>query len=139
VVAKIKHSSVQPLGLAKQLGLSSDRTRKIKHQMTQDLSYSLNRTAKGIPVSVNSRFDMHAYPEMIIGWCLLRIIHLIISIRIHYPNSRILISKDDYSDAYRRMTHSASAAAQTISESAGLAFIALRLTVALLGRSSQRW
>jgi hypothetical protein len=106
VVAKIKQSSVQPLGLAKQLGLSSDGTRKIKYRMTQDLSYSHTRTANDLPVSVNSRIDMNAYPEIIFGWCLLRIIHLIVSLRLHYPHSRILISKYDYSDAYRRMAHS---------------------------------
>jgi hypothetical protein len=118
VVSRIKNSSVQPLGLAKQFGLSSDGTRKIKYRMTQDLSYSHTKTAKGLPVSVNSRIDMDAYPEMIFGWCLLRIIHLIISLRLHYPQTRILISKYDYSDAYRRMAHSASAAAQTIAVSA---------------------
>ena len=52
--------------------------------MTQDLSYSLTRTAKGLPVSVNSRIDMDAYPEMIFGWCLLRILHLIVSLRLHF-------------------------------------------------------
>jgi hypothetical protein len=124
IVAKIKHSSVQPIGLAKQLGLSSDRTRKIKYRMTQDLSYSHTRTAKGLPVFVNGRIGMDAYSEMIFGWCLLHIIHLILLLRLHFPHSRILISKYDYSDAYRRMTHSASAAAQTIAVSAGLALIA---------------
>jgi hypothetical protein len=76
---------------------------------------------------------MDAYPEMIFGWYLLRIIHSsIVSLRLHYPHSRILISKYDYSDAYRRMAYSASVAAQTIAVSAGLAFVALRLT---FGRS----
>ena len=94
--------------------------------MTQDLSYSLTRTAKGLPVSVNSRIDMDA--DIIFGWYLLRILHLVVSIRLHFPHTRILIAKYDYSDAYRRMAHSASAAAQTITVSARLAFIALRLT-----------
>jgi hypothetical protein len=92
--------------------------------VTQDLSYSHTRTAKGLPISVNSRIDMDAYSEMFFGGCLLRIIHLILSLRLHYPHSRILISKYDYSDAYRRMAHSTSTAAQTIVVSAGLAFIA---------------
>ena len=96
--------------------------------MTQDLSYSLTRTPEGLPVSINSRIDMAAYSEMIFGWCLLRIIHLIVSLRLHYPTQRILITKYNHSDAYHRMAHSANAAAQTISVAAGLAFIALRLT-----------
>jgi hypothetical protein len=68
--------------------------------------------------------DMDAYPEMIFGWCLLCILH---RLRLHYPHTRILIAIYDYSDAYRRMARSASAAAQTIAVSAGLAFIALCL------------
>jgi hypothetical protein len=104
--------------------------------MTQDLSYSLTRTAKGLPISSDSRIGMHAYSEMIFGWSLLRIIHLIVSIRLHYPKSRILILKYDNSDAYRRRAHSASAGAQTILVSAGLV---LGLLILLLGHSSQRW
>ena len=128
VVEKIKGSSVQPLGLAKQWGLTANGSRKVKYRMTQDLSYSLTKTPEGLPVSINSRIDMSAYAEMIFGWCLLRIIHLIVSLRFHYPLTRVLISKYDYSDAYRRMAHDADAASQTISVAAGLAFIALRLT-----------
>ena len=58
---------------------------------------------------------MSMYPEMIYGWCLLRILHFISSLRWHRPSLRILIAKYDYSNAYRRIAHSANAAAQTIS------------------------
>jgi hypothetical protein len=128
VVEKIKGSSIQPLGLAKQWGLQSDGSRKVKYRMTQDLTYCLTMTLAGLPVSINSRIDMDLYSEMIFGWCLLRIITLIVSLRFHYPKLRILIAKYDYSDAYRRMTHDADAAAQTIAICLGLAYIALRLT-----------
>jgi hypothetical protein len=46
---------------------------------------------------------MEAYTEMIYGWCLMRIIHFIVALRLAYPNLPILIVKYDYSDAYRRV------------------------------------
>jgi hypothetical protein len=71
---------------------------------------------------------MDAYTEMIYGWCLARIIHYIVSMWLLYPEQRIFITKYDYSNAYQRIAHAASAAIQSIAMFTGLAFIALRLT-----------
>jgi hypothetical protein len=71
---------------------------------------------------------MDAYTEMIYGWCLTRIIHFIVALRLAYPLLPIFIVKYDYSDAYRRIAHAPSAAAQSIIIFAGVAYIALRLT-----------
>jgi hypothetical protein len=71
---------------------------------------------------------MTQYPEMIFGWCLPRIIHFIVALRIAHPGRRILIAKYDFSDAYRRIAHSARAASQSIIVLAGIAFLALRLS-----------
>jgi hypothetical protein len=70
---------------------------------------------------------MVRYPEMFYGWCLLRTIHFMVCLRATYPNERILITKYDYSDAYRRISHAARTAAQSILILAGIAFLALRL------------
>jgi hypothetical protein len=64
---------------------------------------------------------------MVYGWCLGRIIHFIVALRLSYPSTRIFISKYDYSDAYRRIHHSSTAAVQSIIVLAGIAYIALRL------------
>jgi hypothetical protein len=88
------------------------------------MSFSLSQEA----CSVNSRIDMARYNEMIYGWCLARLIHFIIALRLAYPNQSILISKYDYSDVYRCMVHAGSAAAQSIAVYDTLAYIALRLT-----------
>ena len=64
---------------------------------------------------------------MIYGWCLLRIIHFIVSLRLANPNKSILIAKYDYSDAYRRISHSARAVVQTVCIVGTLAFVYLRL------------
>ena len=126
VVSRIPGAMVQPLGLAQQWTVNPEGKRVIKFRLTQDLSFSTNRAAK--PTSVNARVDMSAYVEMIYGWCLPRIIHYVVSLRAKYPGLRILISKYDYSDAYRRIAHSPEAAAQTIAINGNMAYLSLRLT-----------
>jgi hypothetical protein len=124
IVEKVKGSMVQPLGLASQFALAEDGSRKVKNRLTQDLTFSLTEPG----MSVNSRIDMDQYPDMLYGWCISRIIHFIVSLRLAHPNKRVFISKYDYSDAYRRMAHSALAAAQSVAVLLAVAYIATRLT-----------
>ena len=126
IVEKIPNAAIQPLGLAKQWTVDEEGTRVIKFRMTQDLSFTSDR--HGPSRSINSRINMSAYAEMIYGWCLPRILHYIVATRLAAPTVIIFICKYDYSDAYRRIAHSASAAAQTIATHLGLAYLALRLT-----------
>ena len=126
VVERIPGAMVQPLGLVQQWTVNPKGERVIKFRLTQDLSFSTDRAAA--PTSINARVDMTAYAEMIYGWCLPRIIHYVVSLRARFPDLRILISKYDYSDAYRRIAHSAAAAAQTIAVNGTTAYLSLRLT-----------
>jgi hypothetical protein len=71
---------------------------------------------------------MKAYPEMIYGWCLPRIVHFIVALRLAWPGKSILIARYDCSDACRRIAHSAKAVAQTITTLGALAFVCWRLT-----------
>jgi hypothetical protein len=71
---------------------------------------------------------MQAYPEMVYGWCLSRVIHFTVALRLAHPSTRILISKYDFSDAYRRISRSHLAAVQSIIIFAKVAYMALRLT-----------
>lgn len=82
-VRKIPGAMVQPLGLAQQWTVGPDGTRLIKYRLTQDLSFSTDRGAE--PTSINSRVNMSAYVEMIYGWCLPRIIHYVVSLRLQFP------------------------------------------------------
>jgi hypothetical protein len=124
LVPDLAHAMVQPAGVVRQFGLQQDGSRLLKRRLTQDLSFPLTFPS----ASVNKRIDMAAYVEMIYGWCLSRVIHFIVALRLAHPTKRIFIMKYDYSDAYRRVAHSASAAAQSIIIFAGVAYIALRLT-----------
>ena len=90
--------------------------------MTHDLSHCILK--KGI--SVNDRVDMERHPEMVCGWCLLRIIHFIVCLRCMHPLLRMCIAKFDHSDAHRRMLHAASSAIRSTSVMSGVAHMALR-------------
>ena len=126
LVPLIPNAMVQPVGLAKQWTLDEQGKRKVKYRITQDLSYA--ETSKDEPISINSRIDMDQYPEMVYGWALPRIIHFIVALRLAWPLRTIFISKYDYSDAYRRMAHSALAVAQTITTCLAYAFVYFRMT-----------
>jgi hypothetical protein len=126
LVPLIPGAMVQPTGLAEQWVLDNNGKRKVKHRITQDLTYA--ETEKEEPNSVNSRIDMKAYPEMICGWCLPRIIHFIVALRLAWPGKSILIAKYNCSNAYGRIAHSAKAVAQTITTLGALAFVCWRLT-----------
>jgi hypothetical protein len=71
---------------------------------------------------------MSAYPEMIYGWCLSQILHDVIALWLAFPKTPILSAKYDYSDAYQRVAHSATAVAQTISTCNDFAYVYNRLT-----------
>ena len=122
-VDKIKGGLVQPCGLASQFSLLEDGSRVSKERLTHDLSFSLTAT----DASVNKRVDMDLYPEMVYGWCLLRVIHFTVHLRGSHPGIPIFISKFDYSDAYRRISHAGRAAAQTILVVEDIAYLMLRL------------
>ena len=122
-VPQVKGGMVQPIGIALQFGLEANGSRVQKERLTHDLSYSI--TAED--ASVNSRLDLGQYPEMTYGWCLPRLLHFIVGLRVEHPNTPIYISKFDYSDAYRRISHHGDAAAQTILVASGVAYLMLRL------------
>jgi hypothetical protein len=124
IIPKIKGAFVQPCGIVRQFGLMASGSRELKEQLTQDLSY----TCSGKGLSVNDRIDMDSYAEMVYGWCLSRVIHFIVALRLVHPTTHILISKYDFLDAYHRVTHSPLAAVQSITIFEKVAYIALRLT-----------
>jgi hypothetical protein len=123
LVGKIKGGAVQPGGVTTQFGLKADGTREQKKRLTHDLTFSITTE----DASVNNRVDMDRYPEMYYGWCLTRCIHFAANLRAKHPGRRIFMQKFDYSDAYRRMSHTGRAAAQTILVVASVAYLMLRL------------
>jgi len=121
IIKFIEEAMVQPCGLASQFTLTKTGLQVLKDRLTHDLSFAITL----FDASVNMRCNLSAYPAMIYGFCLLRLIHYIVALQLKYPNESILISKYDFSDAYRRMCHSALAAAQTIRVVGEIAYIML--------------
>jgi len=124
IIKKMKGAMIQAMGIVSQWTINAAGDRVVKKRLTHDLSYWITK----IYASVNSRCNLDMYPPMIYGWCLIRIIHYIIALRLAFPTMRILISKYDFSDAYRRIAHASKAAAQTIFVIGQVAFICLRLS-----------
>ncbi len=123
-IPDLANAMVQPAGVVKQFSLQADGSREMKRRLTQDLSFPLTSPS----ASVNKRIDMGACAEMICGWCLSRLIHFIVALRLAHPLVRTFIMKCDCSDAHRRVAHSPSAAAQSIIIFARVAHLSLRLT-----------
>ncbi len=124
IVKKLPGAMVQPCGLAAQFALTRTGERVLKDRLTHNLSHSITQ----YDASVNMRSNIDAYPEMIFGWCLLRLIHFICALRLQYPGMAILIAKFDFSDAYRRMRHKAKTALETILIVGQIAFVMIRLS-----------
>jgi hypothetical protein len=120
MVPTIPGALVQAFGITVQWTLDDKGSRVPKDRLLQDFSFSLLKEN----TSVNSRVDMEAYNKMIYGWCLSCIIHYVIALRQADPQKGIFVAKYDYSNAYRRMNHAASAAAQSITVFGGVAYIA---------------
>jgi hypothetical protein len=124
IVKELKGAMVQPCGVAKQFSLQADGSRAKKERLTHDLSFD----TQDRHFSVNNRIGMSQYPEMVYGWCLLRILHFVVALRLAHPTKKLFISKFDFSDAYKRVAHSARSIVQTIIVFREIAYIALRLT-----------
>lgn len=123
IIGRLQGAMVQPCGMVSQFSLQADGSRKKKNRLTHDLSFSL-----AVPDgSVNDRIDMSVYPELVYGWCLIRVVHFIVCLRAKHPDAIIYIMKFDYSDAYRRISYAARAAIQSVLILMGVAYIALRL------------
>jgi hypothetical protein len=81
LVPYLAYAMVQPAGVVKQFSLQEDGSRILKRRLTQDLSFPL----MFMSASVNKCIEMDVYIEMIYGWCLSRVIHFIVALRLAYP------------------------------------------------------
>jgi hypothetical protein len=122
-IFNVKGLHLQPGGMVRQLSLKADGSRQPKSRFTHDLSFAI--TCKD--ASVNARADMAKHPEMVYGWCLLRLIHYLAALRFRNPGVRILISKFDYADAYKRISQSPRSSAASVICFGEVAYICWRM------------
>ena len=123
-VNRIRHSMVVPLGIADQFTIDADGNRIPKRRLTHDQTYHHLETGK----SSNDLTDRDKLPPLIYGHCIVRILHHIVSLRLHFPGQIIFINKYDFSKAYRRIQYSGRGAAQCIAIHDNLAYLEMRLS-----------
>jgi hypothetical protein len=120
---QVKGCLLQPGGMVRQFSLKADGSRKLKSRFTHDLSFSLTSD----DASINQRVEMDRYPDMVYGWCLHRIFHYLAALRYRFPETRIYLSKFDYSDAYKRLSQSPRATAATVVRFGQIAYFCWRM------------
>ncbi len=124
----IPDAEMTPMGLANQAGINERGEIVFKDRVTHDMSFDGERSL----TSINGRVIDEFLAPLQYGFMFLRVIHYIVTCRLHFPTKRVLIRKDDFKSAYRRQHLSAKAAVQTITQilKDGVTFLllALRLT-----------
>ena len=122
VVPELPGASVIPVGVATQWTIDDDGNRVIKRRTTHDASF---RPPGGL--SINDRMDRAVLTDCFFGYCLLRLLHAIHSMRLNNPAVPIYIMKLDLEAAYRRMHVTAKMALLAITIIGKIAYILLRL------------
>ncbi len=89
-IDKIQNAEVAPVGIAQQWQAHEDGSRSTKFRLTHDQSFEA-LTGQ----SVNARVIKEKLEDLFYEHSLSRLIHYIISIHLHYPNTKILLAKTD--------------------------------------------
>jgi hypothetical protein len=99
-INKLMHGELAPIGIDDKVSVTlPNGSKKIKFRLTHDQSFEAT-----IGASVNKRTDRQQLNPLFYGGCLSRLLHYIISLRAHYPNTPILGGKSDFKAAYRRVS-----------------------------------
>ncbi|KAL7562871.1 hypothetical protein ACA910_000249 [Epithemia clementina (nom. ined.)] len=106
---KIVNSRISPIGVAQHAGIDEKGEIVLKDRLAHDQSFSL-----GFAPSINELVDDTNQIDLVFGWCLERIIHQIVALRILHPSERIMICKFDWGSAYRRINGDGTVAASSI-------------------------
>lgn len=88
-----------PMGVAEHLGINSLGEYVPKQRVTHDLSSPGVRSGE----SINCRMDRSKLEPIMIGHCMSRLLHQIVTLRRMYPGKKIWIRKEDIKSAYRRL------------------------------------
>jgi len=123
-INEIPGSELASVGIDdKQFKTLIDGSKLTKYRLTHDQSFEAS-----VGASVNKRVIHYALEPLYYGGCLSRIIHYIISLRLHYPDVKILGGKSDINSAYRRVTLNGETAAKCAIMCQDFGLLSLRLT-----------
>jgi hypothetical protein len=122
-ICNLHNAEVAPVGITQQWQAYEDGSRAPKFRLTHDQSFEAS-----IGQSVNNRVEKEKLDELYYGHSLNRLIHYIVSLRLQYPTTKILIAKTDFKGAYRRVSLNGDTAARCIITMGDIALLSLRLT-----------
>jgi len=122
----LKNISIASIGVVKQETIDEHGNAVTKFRMTHDQSFPAGPSS----LSVNSWLIIEKLSPWVFGFCLKRILHYIVSLRSHHPNTRILMSKCDFKSGYCQFNLSAQTALESITSFDELLFISLWMTLA---------
>jgi hypothetical protein len=94
-IIHLDNVEIAPVGIAHQWQAHEDGSRTSKFRLTHDQSFEAS-----VGESLNKRVEKEQLEELYYGHSLMRLLHYIISVRIHYPTTKILIAKTDFKGAY---------------------------------------
>ena len=121
-IHRIKNAGVVPLGVAEKLSINKKGERYTKRRVTHDCCFPGPSR-----LSANNRVMKDTLKPCFYGFCLLRILHMIASMRIKWPAKRILVGKTDPDAAYQRVHTNAQIPAKCIAIVRKLSFLSLCL------------
>jgi hypothetical protein len=99
-INELQHEELAPVGIDDKVWVElEDETKKTKFRLTHDQSFEAQ-----IGLSVNGHTEKEKLHPLFYGGCLSRLIHYIISLRLHCPNISILGGKSDFKAAYHRVS-----------------------------------
>ena len=98
-ITNIPGALLCPMNVIEQQTISATGEVIEKQRACHDLSFP----AEPSKTSVNSRVIDDELPPCKFGYCLLRIVHYIATLRQHFPSTPILLQKIDWKSAYRRI------------------------------------
>ena len=110
---KIRHGRVGPLGVAQHPGITETGDIKMKDRLAHNQSFSF-----GHAPSLNQAVDESELIDLVFGWCIDRLIHQVVALRLQFPSRRILVCKFDWGAAYRRINGDGVLVANTITTDA---------------------
>ena len=111
------------LGVAEKFSINEKGERYTKISVTHDCSFP---GPSGL--SVNNRVLKETLHPCFYGSCLLRILHMIASMRIKWPSKRIMIGKTELDAAYHSFHSNAQIASTCIAIVVKITFLCLHLT-----------
>jgi hypothetical protein len=99
-INELQHGDLAPVGIDGEVWVEqSDGSRKTKFRLTHDQSFEALTGS-----SVNKHTERDKLHPLYYGGCLSRLIHYILSLWFHCPNTPILGGKSDFKAAYRRVS-----------------------------------